>query len=91
MALAVLGVMAMIWALGRRLRWPKVMVWGLIVLVYGAALGFQFVVDGGNPAPWAIVGGIVALVAAYAFGLSRLKSRVKLEPETKSQGTFREA
>jgi len=91
MALAFLGVMAMIWALGRRLRWPKAMVWGLIVLVYGAALGFQFIADGGNPAPWAIFGGIVALVGAYAFGLSHLKSRVRLEPETKSQGTFREA
>lgn len=91
MALATFGIMVMIWALGRRLRWPKVMLWGLIALVYLAVTGLQFIVDGGNPAPWAIFGGMAALVGAYAFGLSHLKARAEPELETKPQGTFREA
>ena len=92
MVLASLGIMVMIWALGGRLRWPKKMIWGLIALVYVAAFSLQFVLPAGNPAPWAIFGGMAALVGAYAFGLARLKDRVAPEPvATTLQGTFRDA
>jgi molybdopterin/thiamine biosynthesis adenylyltransferase len=88
MALGIFGLLLMIWALGRRLEWSKTKVWGLMSVIYSGALGLQFAHPEGNPAPWAMVGGLAAMVWVYGFGLSRLKARVAPEPAPPPQGTF---
>ncbi len=91
MVLAAFGIMAMLWALGGYLSWPKTMVWGLVALAYFAALGLQLVLPEGDATGLAIFGGVAGLVGAYSFGLAKLKARVPADSAPSQQGTFREA
>ncbi len=98
--LAVLGIMAVVWGLGRALRLPGGVVWSLIGLVYVAVLVVHLifpdahplrVATGGGPEGWLILGGGVALVAGYMQGLAWLKRQAA--PAEKagaaaSQGVF---
>lgn len=91
MVLATLGIMALVWALGGRLRWPRAVVWSSIGLVYVAAAVFEVTLANGNPAAWAFIGGFAAFVGLYSVVLSQLKARAEPETPAKPQGTFREA
>ncbi|KAA0909864.1 HesA/MoeB/ThiF family protein [Aquicoccus porphyridii] len=97
--LAVLGIMAVVWGMGRALRLPGGVVWSLIALVYIAVLVIQLVfpdahplrvATGGGPEGWLILGGVVALVGLYMRGLAWLKRRAAPveEAETPAQGVF---
>lgn len=86
--LAVLGIMAVVWGLGRALRLPGGVVWGIIALIYMAVLVVQLtlpaaqplrVATGGSAAGWLILGGSAALVAGYLWGLAWLRRRAQPE------------
>ena len=91
MVLSALGIMAMLWAVGGYLKWPKSMVWSLIALAYLAVLGLQLALPQGDATPLAMLGGAGVLVGIYVLGLAKLKSRVPKADEPAPQGTFREA
>ncbi|MDQ2094655.1 HesA/MoeB/ThiF family protein [Rhodalgimonas zhirmunskyi] len=98
--LAVLGLMVMIWGLGRAFRLPGPLVWGAIVLIYAAALSAVLVLPEGNglrqalgdgPAGWVILGVVAVLGGGYVKGLGWLRARAK-EPEVAAatqDGPFR--
>ncbi|WP_298679541.1 molybdopterin-synthase adenylyltransferase MoeB [uncultured Lentibacter sp.] len=93
MALAMVGWMGILWALGGYFRWPRPLVWGLIVVSYLAGLGLQMTVPQGEPGGWALFGGLAALAGLYAFGLARLKARMVPQPDPapRPTGLFRDA
>jgi molybdopterin/thiamine biosynthesis adenylyltransferase len=82
--LPVLGLAAMIWGLGRALRWPGAVVWGLIGVLYLAVLAVQFTLPeahglrqatGRSGAMWLMLGAGLGIVALYRAGLGWLKAR----------------
>ncbi|WP_137699720.1 HesA/MoeB/ThiF family protein [Marimonas lutisalis] len=96
--LAVLGIIAVVWGLGRALRLPGAVVWGVIALIYLAVLVLQLtlpagqplrVATGGSAAGWLILGAVAALVAGYVRGLEWLRARAQPEAEAQvPQGPF---
>ncbi len=93
MVLTALGIMAVLWALGSFLKWPKPMTWSLMALAFAAVLSLQLILPDGNAMPLAMLGSAAVLVGLYSFGLARLKARVPMpvSTEPEQQGTFREA
>lgn len=98
--LAVLGIMAVVWGLGRALRLPGGVVWAVVGLIYVAVVLVQLVfpeahplrtATGGGPAGWLILGAVVLLVAGYARGLGWLRQRARTAetpPRGAAQGPF---
>ncbi len=98
-----LALAVAIWTIGGRLGWPRqarVIALGLlyvlvlaanVALPRGAALREAL---GGSAGEWLVLGGLGAVVLAYAKGLGRLRQRVRPEnrpenrPGTVAQGTF---
>lgn len=101
--LAVLGLMVLIWGVGRLARLPGPLIWMLIALVYVAVVTIQLVLPeghmlqratGGGAAGWLFLGGLVAVVWGYARGLALLRARAtgpeKPVVQAASGGTFAE-
>ncbi|WP_372613142.1 HesA/MoeB/ThiF family protein [Aquicoccus sp.] len=97
--LAVLGIMAVVWGLGRALRLPGGVIWSLIGVIYIAVLVVQLIfpathplrmATGGGSEGWLILGGAVGLVGLYMQGLGWLKRRAMPvdETRTEAQGPF---
>lgn len=97
----ILFLMAGLWVLGRVMKTPvraRLIMIGVLyagvvlaqlVLPEGAALR---VATGGDVRPWLVLGGVVALGAAYAYGLKRLrKPETPVPAPDPNQGPFREA
>ena len=94
--IAVLGVAVVIWSVGGLFRLPVGLraamlggLWLVVVLIQltlpdGSPLREA---TGGDVRPWAALGAIAALVAAYWFGLARLRGRVaaRSAPQPDSQ------
>lgn len=97
----VLGLAVGLWMLGwlmdvavaRRL-WAVAALWGAVMathLILPEGNGLR-VALGGDAKIWAVLGGLGALVAGYAFGLRRLRARAAPVPTAlPSTGVFREA
>lgn len=75
--LLVLGLSLLILALGRRFGWPPAKQWLSIGVVFAIGLGLELLRPGGEPAPLAILGGVVLLVVAYVFVLKHLRARAQ--------------
>ena len=88
--LLVLGVAAMIWGLGRLMRWPGAMVWGLIALLWLAVFVMHLVLPEGHglraatggagresPVLWGLIGAAAVAGVVYARGLAWLRARAK--------------
>ncbi|MDU8928821.1 molybdopterin-synthase adenylyltransferase MoeB [Alisedimentitalea sp. MJ-SS2] len=98
--LLVFGIAAMIWGLGRLMRWPGQMVWVLIVLLWLAVMLIQLtlpeghelrVATGESPVLWGLIGGFAVAVALYAKGLAWLRARAVVQEEVPvSEGMYSE-
>ncbi|PIE13460.1 MAG: molybdopterin biosynthesis protein [Rhodobacterales bacterium] len=81
------GIAALIWGLGRALRWSAGTVWGAIGGLYVAVLlvlatlpadSVLRVAIGGELRWWLLFGGVVGVVLAYRAGLRWLRARAQL-------------
>lgn len=95
----VLFLMAGLWALGWAMKTPVRARLVMIGLVYATVVIAQLVLPtgtplrvatGGDARPWLVLGGIVALGVAYAYGLKRLRKPEAVAPPQQT-GPFREA
>jgi molybdopterin/thiamine biosynthesis adenylyltransferase len=95
----VLFLMAGLWVLGWVMKTPVRARLIMIGLVYLAVVIGQLVLPaatplrvatGGDVRAWLVLGGVVALGAAYAYGLKRLRKPTAPAPEPQT-GPFREA
>ncbi|MDQ2092155.1 HesA/MoeB/ThiF family protein [Marimonas arenosa] len=84
--LLVFGLAAMIWGLGRLMRWPVGMVWGLIGLLWLAVFVMHLVLPDGHalrmatgesPVLWGMIGVFAVAATGYARGLGWLKARAQ--------------
>ncbi|MCU4654420.1 HesA/MoeB/ThiF family protein [Roseibacterium sp. SDUM158016] len=84
--LFVLFLAAALWGLGHLMGAPRAARINMLGLLYVAVLALQVVLPeghpareltGGSPALWLILGGFVALVLLYRFGLARLRGRAE--------------
>ncbi len=92
----VLGLAAMLWALGHFLDMPARARWLMILLLYVAVLVAQIIVPDGSPlrealggskGEWFLLGFLGLAVWGYSQGLGWLKARVRPEnrPEAQEQ------
>ncbi|MCC1481740.1 HesA/MoeB/ThiF family protein [Roseibaca sp. Y0-43] len=95
----VLFLMAGVWGLGWVMKTPIRARLTMIGLIYLAVVVAQLVLPAGTPLrvatggdvrPWLVLGGVVALGAAYVYGLKRLRKPTAPTPEPQT-GPFREA
>ena len=98
----VLAIFAAIWVVGARMKVSRQERWLVIALIYIVVLALQIVlpegarlreVTGGSAGSWLVLGGMAAIVAAYRFGLSRLRGKVVAPPPIQGAqtGSFSEA
>ncbi len=82
--LLVIGIAVMIWVVGRLMRWPGVMVWALIALLWLAVFVMHLVLPTGHglrvatgesPVLWGMIGAGALVAALYARGLKWLRAR----------------
>ncbi|WP_375263833.1 ThiF family adenylyltransferase [Palleronia sp.] len=78
-----LALAAVIWIVGGRAGWPRQARSLALGLLYVAVLALAILAPasplGGNVGEWLVLGGIGAVVWAYAFGLKLLRRRVRPE------------
>lgn len=96
--IAVLVMAAAIWLLGAAFKTPKRARFNLLGLFYAGLIALHLILPAAHPlrlatgetvAPWALLGGAIAIVIAYRAALERLRQRsaapeAKAEPSTKS-------
>lgn len=84
--LLVLGLAALIWGGGGFLGLSRARRVALLALLFGAVLALQLTLPtghglrmatGGSATPWLILGGIVALIGGYRWGLRGLHARAR--------------
>lgn len=99
----VLVMVAAIWGVGMLTGAPKRVRWVMIGVLYLAVLALQLglpdghplrMATGESPALWALIGGAVALVLAYRWGLEKLREKAdergRARTEDAPQGPFSE-
>ncbi|TKD26329.1 HesA/MoeB/ThiF family protein [Rhodobacter capsulatus] len=93
-------LLAVIAALGWKLRAPAGLVWGTLAILWGAFVLVHLLFPGpGHPLPaliggslpgWIGLGVVAALVQAYRWGLARLRARA-VTPDAPAEGPFSRA
>lgn len=101
--LLVFGIAAMIWGLGRLMRWPSAVIRALIGLLWLAVMALHLTLPEGHalrmatgesPVLWAMVGAFAVFVMLYARALAWLRARAQapaVAGEGDKPGTFSEA
>ncbi len=95
----ILLIAGVVWFAGPRLGASKRLVTSLLIVLFVAVLFFQVTLPAGNPLKeatggsfqnWLVLAGVAGLIAAYRFGLGKLraKSEAEAELEAPKTGTF---
>jgi molybdopterin/thiamine biosynthesis adenylyltransferase len=94
---AILVLAAVLWGIGWAFKVPlRVRLTTLAALWLGALAVTLIlapdnplrVIAGGDPRPWAVLGGLAALIAGYRWGLDWLRARARPLPMVAQQGPF---
>ncbi|MRU15194.1 HesA/MoeB/ThiF family protein [Roseovarius sp. A21] len=91
---------AVLWGMGALLNAPRRLRWGMIGMLWvGVVLLHLLLPDGHplrlatgeSPALWLLIGGFVAIVVAYRWGLQKLRARADAGQEPEKKGLFSES
>jgi molybdopterin/thiamine biosynthesis adenylyltransferase len=96
----VLVMAAALWGMGAVLKTPKRLRWGMIAMLWVGVVLLHLILPDGHPlrmatgesaALWLMVGGLVAIILAYRWGLNKLRGQAEVRQEPENKRTFSEA
>ncbi|MCV2865271.1 HesA/MoeB/ThiF family protein [Albidovulum sediminicola] len=95
--MTVLLIAAFLVALGLVLKFPAQIVWGMLLVLWGAVVLAHLLLPqghalaralGGSFEHWLVAGGVVAMILTYRKGLGVLRGRVRPAPPPAQTGAF---
>ena len=98
--LLVLVMAAALWGIGAILKTPRRLRWGMIGMLWVGVVLLHLILPDGHPlrmatgeSPelWLLIGGFVAIILAYRWGLNKLRGRAEVRQEPEKKGLFSEA